>query len=122
MSGGKAFIAWMFLLLLVGGSFFGLWTYYEANRTAVVRQVLFDSDLGPEVYMNDGTVWSLNDTLHKVHMIQGDKVRYIFVANPSQTMDSDSPDACELKDLTTGYDTEAVRVSAPFKHPSCPSE
>ena len=99
------------------------WEYYATNRTATIREVFLhpaNRNLGPEVYMNDGTVWALDDAAENVHMISNDKIRYVFVPAPSETMDSPSPDACKLEDVTTGYSTEAVRLSAPFKHSSCP--
>lgn len=101
------------------------WQSHVANRTATVRAVFLhpaDKNLGPQIYMNDGTVWALADWPEDVRMIQGDKVRYVFMPDPSEPMDSDSPDTCNLQDVTTGYSTEALRLSAPFKHSNCPAQ
>lgn len=108
-------------LVLVGPR---LWDWYATSRTTTVRAVFLrpaDRNTGPQVYLDDGTVWALTDVAESVRMIQGDDVRYVFVSSPAERMDSSSPDTCELKDVTTGYTTEAVRLSAPFKRSSCPS-
>lgn len=118
-------IGWIAFIWLLCAGIFAVWQFYAARRTATVREVFLhgaSSDLGPQVYMDDGTVWSLDDAPERVLMIKGDKVRYKFVAIPSATMDSSSPNACELDDITTGYVSEAIRLSAPFKRSSCPAD
>lgn len=107
-----------------------LWQSYTANRTAVVRQVFLrgaNSEHAPEIYVNDGTVWMLEDSSDNVKMIAGDEVRYTHMGAPATywpdgTPTSDSPDKCGLKDVTTGYYSWADRLSAPFTHTSCPSK
>jgi hypothetical protein len=119
---GTARVASLLCLFAMG---YYLWQGYVApTRTATVREVFLypaNRNLGPQIYMDDGTVWALNDTAGNVRAIRGDEVRYMFVSNPSETMDSPSPDSCKLEDVTTGYSTQAVRLSAPFKHSSCPA-
>jgi hypothetical protein len=123
----KRAIGWcarMIALGLMVGFAITLWQSHVANRTATVRAVFLhpaNRNLGPQIYMNDGTVWDLSDTPENVRMIPGDKVRYVSLPNPSETMDSDSPDTCTLQDVTTGYTVQAFRLSAPFKHSSCPA-
>lgn len=60
----------------VCGGIYGFWQSYATNRTTTIRQVfLRDANSnGPRVYMDDGTVWSLEDTSEKVLMISGDNI------------------------------------------------
>jgi hypothetical protein len=107
------------IIIIVGGAhWLGLtWKSHQAERPAEVRAVFLhpsDTTTGPQVYMSDGTVWALNDAPDEVRMVRGDEVHYVFVPTV--------PDGCELKDVTTGYATKAVRISAPFKHSSCPAQ
>ncbi len=119
-------IRFAFFFLIAGTIFLVVapfWKRHTANRTATVRAVFLhpaDATTGPQVYMNDGTVWALSDAPENVRMIQGDKVRYVFLQLP-QGFTPDYP-VCELKDVTTGYVADAERLSAPFKHSSCPAQ
>ena len=112
------------VVIIVGGvQWLGqTWKSDQAERTADVRAVFLhpaDRTTGPQVYMNDGTVWALIDIPANVRMIKGDKVRYIYESPPLQGLEYP---ACELKDVTTGYVADAERLSAPFKHSSCPPQ
>jgi len=54
---------WVIFLVVVCAAV-SLWEHYATNRTAAVREVFLhpaNRNLGPEVYMNDGTVWVLDD-------------------------------------------------------------
>lgn len=107
-------VVWLIVLLL-----FGLWFFpgWYGRGTADIRQIYVhgaNADHAPEVYMSDGTVWVLEFNTGEIAMLQGDKVRY-------ENMPTD-PYGCVLKDVTTGFQAPAFRISAPFKHTSCPTE
>lgn len=127
------FAAAFIVLTMIFAAVQPLWKSYKSSRTAVVRTVFLhpaDARTGPQVYVNDGTVWALEDAPGNVRMIRGDEVRYVFVHLP-QAFKADLgnlnsiptvPDVCSLQDVTTGYSTEAVRLSAPFNRSSCPAQ
>ena len=135
----------LFLIMLVVGGIYAAVAHYwkssQASRaTPVVRRVFLRGHSLPEIYMNDGTVWRLypaggGDLI----MIRGDKVRYAsnfprvsenWRLYPSGEkirhayifpMVSENG-YCYLKDVTTGYKVVGHRISAPFKHSSCPAK
>lgn len=115
------FLAIYGVLILAGFIAWWGWQSYARNRTATVREVFLHGANylhGPEVYMNDGTVWVLSDDADDVRMIPGDKVRYEKVTDIPLT-----PSYCNLYDVTTGYrSVAALRISAPFEHTSCPAK
>jgi hypothetical protein len=112
-------IAWAVLVVLVG-AFSVAWEHYKANRTALVRKVVMhpSDGNGPEIYMNDGTVWTVSQAttpFYDVITISGDKVRYVHI---SYSTEAD----CILQDVTIGRWYFANRISSPFTRSSCPAQ
>jgi hypothetical protein len=91
--------------------------------SATVRKVILhqpNQHDGPVIYMDDGTVWVLSDAPERICITRGDRIRYVSEPNIPRQQNSASPDTCKLEDSSTGYVAEAVRLSAPFTHSSCP--
>ncbi len=100
-----------------------IWLVHKKNRTAIIRNVSIQTEHDPMIYMNDGTVWKAEESPENLDMTSGDEIRYVYIYIPPipPGFKIINP-SCELKDVTTGYSVVGKRVSAPFRHSSCPAK
>lgn len=118
------------IIVVAGGVFLlaatsNFWRRHASSASSTtVRKVILhpaNREFGPEIYMDDGSVWAMTDPARGICMTRGDHIRYVSEPRHSRIAPSSFSDTCKLEDDSTGYVAEAVRLSAPFAHSSCPA-